>query len=169
MKCVFGTSWIKSQTFLKFLKWTLFLNRILTRKHNKIHWFSILIAFWNTYGIFNKKNQRGYRKSLKSTNGLIHKNDLSKIGVKSRKNIQAHCVKSVRIQSFLVRIFPHSDWIWGDITYLSVFSPNARKYGPQKLRLQTLYAVNMMNKLQGILASFLPMFLFISMLFIVLT
>ena len=160
---------LKVKLSLNFWNEPLFLNRILTRKHNKIHWFSILIVFWNTYGIFNKKIQRGYRKSLKSTNGLIHKNDLSKIGVKSRKNIQAHCVKSVRIQSFLVRIFPHSDWIWGDITYLSVFSPNARKYGPQKLRLQTLYAVNMMNKLQEILASFLPMFLFISMLFIALT
>ena len=37
----------------------------------------------------------------------------------------------------LVRIFPHSDWT----LYLSVFSPKARKYGPEKLRIQTLYAV----------------------------
>ena len=33
---------------------------------------------------------------------------------------------------FLVRIFPHLDWIWRDTSYLSVFSPNARKYGPKK-------------------------------------
>ena len=29
----------------------------------------------------------------------------------------------------LVCIFPHSDWIWKDTLYLSVFSLNARKYG----------------------------------------
>ena len=33
---------------------------------------------------------------------------------------------------FLVRIFPHSDWIRRDSSYLSVFSPNVRKYGPEK-------------------------------------
>ena len=32
---------------------------------------------------------------------------------------------------FLVRIFPHSDWIRRDTKYLYVFSPNARKYGPE--------------------------------------
>ena len=32
---------------------------------------------------------------------------------------------------FLVRIFPHSDWIRRDAKYRSVFSPNARKYGPE--------------------------------------
>ena len=29
---------------------------------------------------------------------------------------------------FLVRIFPHLEWILRDTGYLSVFSPNARKY-----------------------------------------
>ena len=37
---------------------------------------------------------------------------------------------------FLVRIFPHSDWIRRDTKYLSVFSPNVGKYGPEKLQLQ---------------------------------
>ena len=32
----------------------------------------------------------------------------------------------------LVGIFPHSDWIRRDTEYLSVFSPNAGKYGPEK-------------------------------------
>ena len=31
----------------------------------------------------------------------------------------------------LVRIFPHSDWKRRDTVYLSVFSPNAGKYGPE--------------------------------------
>ena len=33
---------------------------------------------------------------------------------------------------FLVRIFPHSDWIRRDTSHLSVFSPNAEKYGLEK-------------------------------------
>ena len=32
----------------------------------------------------------------------------------------------------LVRIFTHSDWIRRDTSYLSVFHPNAGKYGPEK-------------------------------------
>ena len=38
---------------------------------------------------------------------------------------------------FLVRIFPCLDWIRTDTSYLSVFSPNARKYGPEKLCIWT--------------------------------
>ena len=33
---------------------------------------------------------------------------------------------------FLVCIFPHSDWIRRNTKYLSEFSPNAWKYGPEK-------------------------------------
>ena len=39
----------------------------------------------------------------------------------------------------LVRIFPQSDWIRRDTLYLSVFSPNAGKYGPESLRIGTLF------------------------------
>ena len=39
---------------------------------------------------------------------------------------------------FLVCIFPHSDWIRRDV-FWSVFSPNAGKYGPEKLRIRTLF------------------------------
>ena len=42
-------------------------------------------------------------------------------------------MKSVQnTQFFLVRIFPHSDWIRIDTSYLSLFSPHAGKYGPEK-------------------------------------
>ena len=40
---------------------------------------------------------------------------------------------------FLVRTFPHSDWIRRDSLYLSVFSPNAGKGGPKKLWIRTLF------------------------------
>ena len=39
----------------------------------------------------------------------------------------------------LVRIFPHSYWIRRYTEYLSLFSPNAGKYGPEKLRVRTLF------------------------------
>ena len=43
---------------------------------------------------------------------------------------------------FLVRIFPHSDWIRRDTSYLSAFSPNAVKYGAEKTPyLDTFHAV----------------------------
>ena len=40
---------------------------------------------------------------------------------------------------FLVRIFPHSNWIRRDTEYLSMFSPNAGKYGSDNLRIRTLF------------------------------
>ena len=40
---------------------------------------------------------------------------------------------------FLVSIFPHSDWIWRDTPYLSVFSPNAERYWPKKRQIRTLF------------------------------
>ena len=46
---------------------------------------------------------------------------------------------------FLVRIFLHLDWIRRDTPYLSVFSPNAGNYGPEKLRIQTLFTQCLAN------------------------
>ena len=40
---------------------------------------------------------------------------------------------------FLVHIFQHSDWIYRDTPYLLVFTPNAGKYWPEKLRIRTLF------------------------------
>ena len=49
--------------------------------------------------------------------------------------INLHCVKSVQIQSFCWSVFSRSK------EYLSVFSPNAGKYGPEKTPyLDTLHA-----------------------------
>ena len=40
--------------------------------------------------------------------------------------------KCPNTEFLLVRIFPHSDWIQRETPYLSVFRPNAGKYGPEK-------------------------------------
>ena len=42
---------------------------------------------------------------------------------------------------FLVLIFQYSDWIQRDNPYLSVFSPNAGKYGPEKTPYLDTYHV----------------------------
>ena len=66
---------------------------------------------------------------------------------KNSKKIEIHFLVSLRekcpnTELLLVRIFPHSDWIRRDTKYLSVFSPNAGKYGPEKtLYLDTFHAV----------------------------
>ena len=50
--------------------------------------------------------------------------------------------KCPNTEFFLVRIFPHSDWIRRDTSYLSVFSPNVGKYEPEKtLYLDTFHTV----------------------------
>ena len=36
-------------------------------------------------------------------------------------------------------IFPHSDWIRRDTPYLSVFCTNVEKYGPEQLRIRSLF------------------------------
>ena len=52
------------------------------------------------------------------------------------------CEKCPNTEYFLVRIFPHSDWIRRDTSYLSIFSPNAEKYGPENTTcLDTFHAV----------------------------
>ena len=46
-----------------------------------------------------------------------------------RKRMREKCPNT---EFFLVCIFPHLDWIRRDTPYLSVFSPNAGKYVPEK-------------------------------------
>ena len=41
-------------------------------------------------------------------------------------------------ENFLVRIFPHSDWIQKDSPYFCIFSPHVGKYRPEELRVRTL-------------------------------
>ena len=60
------------------------------------------------------------------------------------KSVSWNFVKSFRIRVFLVSIFPHLDWIYGetlrrDTVYFSAFNPNAGKYELEKLRIQTLF------------------------------
>ena len=54
--------------------------------------------------------------------------------------LDKHCVKSARIRCYSdLHFFLHSDWIRRDTEYLAVFSPNARKWGPEWLQIRTLF------------------------------
>ena len=65
---------------------------------------------------------------------------------------ESFCVKFSAFEVFLVRIFLYSDWIRRDTPYLSVFSPNAGKYGTEKLPIQTIFM--QYNKASNYLYSF---------------
>ena len=58
--------------------------------------------------------------------------------------------KCQNTEFFLVRILPHSDWIPRDTEYLSAFSLNMEKYGPEV----TLYLDNFHTVLD--IATFTP-------------
>ena len=47
---------------------------------------------------------------------------------------------------FLVRIFPHSDWMRRDTEYLSVFIPIAGKYGTEKLRKRSHFKQRLVSQ-----------------------
>ena len=72
---------------------------------------------------------RGNRSYLRRLNSLdfIHK-----IWLRSLNFSQKLREKCPNTEFFLIRIFPHLDWIRRDNPYLSVFSPNAGIYGPEK-------------------------------------
>ena len=56
---------------------------------------------------------------------------------------------------FLVCIFPQSYWIQRDTKYLSVFTPNAGKCAPEKLRIRALFTQWSMFRLIPILSNVL--------------
>ena len=112
------------------LKWTI-LKKLL----------SFPIKNNNVYGV-----QAEYRTSLKKLSDKRKLRNFTAWKVDILRDILTdlkHCVKNVRIWIFFWSVFsPHSDWIRRDTEYteyLSVFSPNAGKYGPEKLRIRTLF------------------------------
>ena len=105
---------------------------------------------------FNKEYSQGFilfvrSKSLLSNRfvQLSHTNGDSNILIILRCSYKIkalrkakYCVKSVRIRSFSGAYFPAFGLIRRDSPYnlyLSVLSANAGKYGPEKLRIRTLF------------------------------
>ena len=92
---------------------------------------------------------------LPSFHVFSHNLNTCTIAMKNLRNIHAVSTSQVEdtvkpplhekcpnTEFFLVRIFPHSDWIRRDTEYLSLFSPNAGIYRPEKTPyLDTFYVV----------------------------
>ena len=71
---------------------------------------------------------------------MIHKEVFQQRNWKQKEYSLQHIGWKVSVFGVsLVRIFPHSDWMRRVTPYLSVFNPNAEKYRPEKLRIQTLF------------------------------
>ena len=57
-------------------------------------------------------------------------------------SLKSHCVKSVQIRSFFWSVFSYVRAEYGEIGIISLHSPNAGKYGPEKTPyLDIFYAV----------------------------
>ena len=71
-----------------------------------------------------------------------------------RFHFACHFVKRVRIRSHsgphFLHIFPHSNWIRRDASYLSVFSPNAGKCGKNANQNTSEYGLFLRSMLQTI-------------------
>ena len=68
--------------------------------------------------------------------------DTNNTGSKDVKKVNLIIAQRVYMfRDILVRIFPHSDWIRRDTEYLSVFSPNVGKHGPEYLQKWTLFTL----------------------------
>ena len=78
------------------------------------------------------------------------------ITYKTEKTSKTHCVKSVQIRSYFWSVFSCIRTEYGEILYLSVFSPNAGKYRPEMTPyLDTFRAVTLT---QYIPVSFIHLF-----------
>ena len=82
-------------------------------------------GFSKQYHIFELRNLFATFESLKSVEFPLHAASLQYLYMQSLRE------KCPNTELFLVRIFSHLDWIRTGTKYLSVFSSNARKYGPE--------------------------------------
>ena len=79
---------------------------------------------------------------------LSHFFDVSFLVILIRLLIVITAWKKSVFGDFLVGIFSHFDWIWRDpVQIREVSSPNAAKYGPEKLQIRTLFTQWMLSLL----------------------
>ena len=75
--------------------------------------------------------------AIKAINYFRQKSSITDVWLSLKYASDIHSKSSELLKS--VHIFTYSDWIRRDAEYLSVLSPNAGKYGPEKLRIRTLF------------------------------
>ena len=88
--------------------------------------------------------ERSKEKKIETKLLIISKKRISNRSKNGSSALREMCPHT---EFFLVRIFPHSDWIRRYTKYFSVFSPNAGKYGPEKTPFfDTFHAVRIKRK-----------------------
>ena len=105
---------------------------------NLLAWHYILSTIVDHNKHFINKNLCPYFK-ISWSKTLSHLSKIYSLFISGNATKIEHCLKSIRIRSFLARIFTHSDWIQRDTKYVSPISPNAGKCGPEKLRIRKLF------------------------------
>ena len=104
------TKLLKMLRLLKNLWWNFFLKTCTYLEKNRRKIFHIL---FNAFHIKNRATVKVNRCIFLNIN-LKHWIVIFKGNIYNSFWTEHHCVKSVRIRSFLVRIFPHSDWVRRD-------------------------------------------------------
>ena len=90
---------------------------------------------------FEKKKKKERKTVLNYSRQMVQQLSFRLSSLSLRNALRENCPNTV---FFLVRIFPHSDWIQRDTEYLFAFSPNAGKYGSEKTpHLDNFHAVMM--------------------------
>ena len=123
-------------------------------------WWDARVTFWNTIEILLAKlketiwrltktkllckqsanlKEKWWRYFQSYSNVLRARGILKFSQKKSKLTAKGGAWKVSVFGVFLVCIFRHLDWIWRDTPYLSIFSPNAGKYWPEKLRIRTFF------------------------------
>ena len=125
----------------------LFFNRIYFYKYQNVQILKILSA-WTLKNSQSSVTLKNECKQLRYyfTNEIknsTHPNDKI-LRLKQQANFKTIHKNTLRekrpnTELFLVLIFLYSDWIRRDTPYVYVFSRNTGKYGPEKLRIWTLF------------------------------
>ena len=123
----------------------------------RINWYVMIVGFGTSHGVNNILLQRGtfadaravlspkrkcFRRSLRLPESVIIWHYLAGkwLWSKPLKFYTNHTTWKVSVfWVILVFICPHLDWIRWDTPYLSVFSPNAGKSGPEQPRIQKMF------------------------------
>ena len=110
----------------------------------RIVWVCLTILWdWCLKGWINRKLYLIYNKLMSQCDILREKcrylenfwSVISRIRTEYGEILRISTWKMSVFGKFLVPIFQHLDWIRRDTPYLSVFSPNAGKHKPEKLRI----------------------------------
>ena len=129
-------------TFYQYLFWdTIRICKQVVQK-----WYNrkavICLKPWSSLRNWAEKRETVIQVEFKASEGHLVFWNISRVQEKQLKINQGRRPlrkKCPNTEFFVVRIFHYSDWIRRLTEEISVFSPNTGKYGPEKLRILTIF------------------------------